>query len=87
MSEFLRVERAGAAATIWIDRQAKMNTMTVAMREEFPGLFRGGHVEDQRVERRPFFDLENAAHRFFIEGVGTESIHRFRGKSDQSAAL
>jgi 2-oxoglutaroyl-CoA hydrolase len=40
MSEFLRVERAGAVATIWIDRQAKMNTMTVAMREEFPGLFR-----------------------------------------------
>jgi len=27
-------------ATLWIDRQAKMNTMTVAMREEFPGLFR-----------------------------------------------
>jgi 2-oxoglutaroyl-CoA hydrolase len=40
MSEFLRVERTGAVATIWIDRQAKMNTMTVAMREEFPGLFR-----------------------------------------------
>ena len=41
MSEFLRVERAGAIATIWIDRQAKMNTMTVAMRNEFPGLFAG----------------------------------------------
>jgi 2-oxoglutaroyl-CoA hydrolase len=40
MSEFLRVERTGAVATIWIDRQAKMNTMTVGMREEFPGLFR-----------------------------------------------
>jgi len=40
MSEFLRVERAGPVATLWIDRQAKMNTMTVAMREEFPGLFR-----------------------------------------------
>jgi enoyl-CoA hydratase/carnithine racemase len=40
MSEFLRVERTGAVATLWIDRQAKMNTMTVAMREEFPGLFR-----------------------------------------------
>ncbi len=39
MSEFVRVERAGAAATIWIDRQAKMNTMTVAMRNEFPGIF------------------------------------------------
>src|SRR5215468_4478898 len=39
MSEFLRVERAGAVATIWIDRQAKMNTMTVAMRNEFPGIF------------------------------------------------
>src|SRR5206468_5532726 len=39
MSEFVRVERVGAVATIWIDRQAKMNTMTVAMRNEFPGIF------------------------------------------------
>src|SRR5213596_2809890 len=39
MSEFLRVERAGAVATIWIDRQPKMNTMTVAMRNEFPAIF------------------------------------------------
>ena len=28
-------------ATLWIDRQPKMNTMTVAMRNEFPGLFAG----------------------------------------------
>ena len=40
MSEFLRVERRGAVATLWIDRQPKMNTMTVAMRNEFPDLFR-----------------------------------------------
>ena len=40
MSEFLRVERTGPVATIWIDRQTKMNTMTMAMREEFPGIFR-----------------------------------------------
>jgi 2-oxoglutaroyl-CoA hydrolase len=39
MTEFLRVERKGAIATLWIDRQAKMNTMTVAMRNEFPGIF------------------------------------------------
>jgi 2-oxoglutaroyl-CoA hydrolase len=39
MSEFLRVERKGAVATLWIDRQPKMNTMTVAMRNEFPGIF------------------------------------------------
>ena len=39
MSEFLRVERNGAVATLWIDRQPKMNTMTVAMRNEFPGIF------------------------------------------------
>jgi enoyl-CoA hydratase/carnithine racemase len=39
MSEFLKVERHGAAATIWIDRQPKMNTMTVAMRNEFPAIF------------------------------------------------
>ena len=41
MSEFLRVERAGPVATLWIDRQPKMNTMTVAMRNEFPGIFEG----------------------------------------------
>jgi 2-oxoglutaroyl-CoA hydrolase len=40
MSEFLRVERKGPVATLWIDRQPKMNTMTVAMREEFPAIFR-----------------------------------------------
>ena len=39
MSEFLRVERKGPVATLWIDRQPKMNTMTVAMRNEFPALF------------------------------------------------
>jgi enoyl-CoA hydratase/carnithine racemase len=39
MTEFVRVERKGAVATLWIDRQAKMNTMTVAMRNEFPGIF------------------------------------------------
>src|SRR5213083_603502 len=39
MSEFLRAERKGAIATVWIDRQPKMNTMTVAMRNEFPALF------------------------------------------------
>lgn len=40
MSEFLRVEPQGAIATLWIDRQAKMNTLTVAMRNEFPEIFR-----------------------------------------------
>jgi enoyl-CoA hydratase/carnithine racemase len=40
MSEFVRVERSGAIATVWIDRQAKMNTLTVAMRDEFPAIFR-----------------------------------------------
>ena len=46
MSEFLRVERTGAVATVWIDRQAKMNTMTVAMREELPGHFRELDADD-----------------------------------------
>src|SRR5438477_3310492 len=46
MSEFLRVERADAVATVWIDRQAKMNTMTVAMRAEFPGIFRDRDAAD-----------------------------------------
>src|SRR5437867_11686491 len=46
MSEFLRVERAGAGATIWIDRQPKMNTMTVAMRNEIPGLFAGLEADE-----------------------------------------
>src|SRR5262245_42337877 len=40
MSEFLRVERDGPIATLWIDRQPRMNTMTVAMRDEFPRIFR-----------------------------------------------
>jgi enoyl-CoA hydratase/carnithine racemase len=47
MSEFLRVERSGAIATIWIDRQAKMNTMTVAMRNEFPAIFRDLDADDE----------------------------------------
>ena len=46
MSEFLRVERAGHVATLWIDRQPKMNTMTVAMRNEFPGIFRELEKDD-----------------------------------------
>jgi len=41
MSEFLRVEKKGPIATLWIDRQPRMNTMTVAMRNEFPGIFAG----------------------------------------------
>ncbi|HXH83349.1 MAG TPA: enoyl-CoA hydratase/isomerase family protein [Candidatus Tectomicrobia bacterium] len=40
MSEFLRVQQDGPVATLWIDRQPKMNTMTVAMRLELPDLFR-----------------------------------------------
>lgn len=46
MSEFLRVERKGRVATLWIDRQAKMNTMTVAMRNEFPAIFAGLEGDD-----------------------------------------
>src|SRR5262245_64990807 len=46
MSEFLRVEGAGPVATLWIDRQPKMNTMTVAMRNEFPGIFRDLEADD-----------------------------------------
>jgi 2-oxoglutaroyl-CoA hydrolase len=46
MSEFLRLERQGPVATLWIDRQAKMNTMTVAMRGELPGLFRALDADD-----------------------------------------
>jgi 2-oxoglutaroyl-CoA hydrolase len=46
MSEFLRVERKDMGATVWIDRRAKMNTMTVAMRNEFPGIFRDLDSDD-----------------------------------------
>jgi 2-oxoglutaroyl-CoA hydrolase len=46
MSEFLRVERKDMRATVWIDRRAKMNTMTVAMRNEFPGIFRDLDSDD-----------------------------------------
>jgi 2-oxoglutaroyl-CoA hydrolase len=47
MSEFLRVEKPGPIATLWIDRQPKMNTMTVAMRNEFPGIFRDLEADDR----------------------------------------
>lgn len=40
MNEHVRVERQDPVATVWIDRQSKMNTMTVAMRNEFPAIFR-----------------------------------------------
>ena len=46
MSEFLRVEKKGPIATLWIDRQPKMNTMTVAMRNEFPGIFAGLEADE-----------------------------------------
>jgi 2-oxoglutaroyl-CoA hydrolase len=46
MSEFLHVERRELVATLWIDRQPKMNTMTVAMREEFPAIFRELDADD-----------------------------------------
>lgn len=46
MSDFLYVRRDGPVATIWIDRQPKMNTMTVAMRNEFPGIFRDLESDD-----------------------------------------
>ena len=46
MSEFLKLDRHGAVATLWIDRQPKMNTMTVAMRNEFPGIFRDLEADD-----------------------------------------
>ena len=46
MSDFLRLERKGPVATLWIDRQPKMNTMTVAMREEFPGIFASLEADD-----------------------------------------
>jgi enoyl-CoA hydratase/carnithine racemase len=46
MSEFLRVECAGPVATLWIDRQPKMNTLTVAMRRELPAIFQALDADD-----------------------------------------
>jgi len=46
LSEFLRVEKKGPIATLWIDRQPRMNTMTVAMRNEFPGIFAGLEADE-----------------------------------------
>ena len=46
MSEFLRVERTPPVATVWIDRQPKMNTMTVAMRQQFPAIFQALDADD-----------------------------------------
>jgi enoyl-CoA hydratase/carnithine racemase len=46
MSPFIRIERQGPVATVWIDRQPRMNTMTVAMRHEFPAIFRDLDADD-----------------------------------------
>ena len=48
MSDVLRLEKTAAKATIWIDRQSLMNTITVAMRKELRGLIRGLD-EDEEV--------------------------------------
>ena len=61
MSEFLRVERQGPIATLWIDRQPKMNTLTVAMRNEFPDLFRD-------------FDRDDGVHVVVIRGAGGKAF-------------
>ena len=46
MTEFLRIDRQGSVTTVWIDRQAKMNALTVAMRETFPGIFRDADSDE-----------------------------------------
>jgi enoyl-CoA hydratase/carnithine racemase len=46
MSAFLRVDRHGAVATVWIEHQAKMNALTVAMRGEFPRIFQELDADD-----------------------------------------
>ncbi len=61
MSEFLRTERQGAVATLWIDRQPKMNTMTVAMRNEFPDIFRD-------------FDRDDGVRVIVIRGAGGKAF-------------
>jgi 2-oxoglutaroyl-CoA hydrolase len=61
MSEFLRVERQGTLATVWIDRQPKMNTMTVAMRHEFPAIFRD-------------LDAESGVRVIIIRGAGGKAF-------------
>jgi enoyl-CoA hydratase/carnithine racemase len=61
MSEFLRVERQAAVATLWIDRQPKMNTMTVAMRNEFPDIFRD-------------FDRDDGVRVVVIRGAGGQAF-------------
>lgn len=47
MSEFLRLERDDAVATIWIDNQDRRNALTVAMRNEFPALFQSLDADDE----------------------------------------
>jgi len=46
MGEFLRVERQPPVATLWIDRPAKMNALTVAMRRELGELFAALDADD-----------------------------------------
>ncbi len=61
MSQFLRVERDGAVATVWIDRQAKMNAITVTMREELPGIFK-------------LLDADEAVRAVVIRGAGGKAF-------------
>ncbi len=46
MSEALRVEKTAPVATVWIDRQTLMNTITVAMRQELPDLLHSLDTDD-----------------------------------------
>ena len=83
MSEFLRVERAGHVATLWIDRQPKMNTMTVAMRNEFPGIF-GDLEKDAKLleEFSPMRDKDKIQAPLFVyQGQNDPRVPR--AESDQ----
>ena len=47
--------------------------------------FNAGDMDDDRIVRRPAFDLENFCDGLFIQRVGGEAIDRFRRQRDHFA--
>ncbi len=45
-----------------------------------------GKMDDERMILRPAFGGEDFFHRVRIRSIGTQTVHRFSGKRDQSAA-
>ena len=51
------------------------------------GLLPTRYVYDERVKRRAILDAEHLQHGFFIQGIGSQAIHRFGGNGHQLAGF